>query len=258
MKLLDGSAAASFIQQRHIQQIRGMKTPPILAIVRQGSTPATDMYLRVKERYGEAIGASVQTFTEEPEQLLERIHALGKQHDITGIIVELPFADSKDAKFIDAALAAVPLAKDVDGLAPRTKFDPVTPKAIRWLLASYGVDVAGKTIAVVGQGRLVGKPLADEFESMGCRVLRADETTRDLATLTIQADIIITATGQPGLITGKMVKDDAVVVDAAAPESDLARDLFDRKDLTITPNPGGVGPMTVAALFDNLLIATQN
>lgn len=256
MKWLDGREVAGFIKQRHAGVVRSLPAVPRLAIVRQGTTPATDVFLRVKERYGQDIGVQVETYTEAPEGLLGRIAVLNADPALTGLIIQLPFADAPE--LADEALAAVVIAKDVDGLAPHSSFEVATPKAILWLLAAYNIVLKDKAIAVVGQGRLVGRPLADMLEASGLNVTRADEFTQDLVAVTSAADIIITATGQSGLITSAMVKPGAVVVDAGAPASDLAPELHDRTDLTLTPNPGGVGPMTVAALFDNLLIAAQN
>lgn len=252
MKQLSGRDVAGFIQERHARQVRGFVMPPRLAIVRQGATPATDMYLRVKQRYGQNLGFEVDLYTEEPDTILDRIKQLNADRSVTGINVELPFAD--DPSLTDAALAAVDLAKDIEGLAPGSTFEIVTPKAILWLLAAYNIDLGGR-IVIVGQGQLVGRPLADRLEASGHDVLRVDEHTSDLAGAVRQGDVVITATGQPGLIKSDMVKTGAVVVDAGAPDSDLDPALLERPDLKITPNPGGVGPMTVAALFDNLLIA---
>lgn len=252
MKLLNGRDVAEFVKARHARQIRSLQAPPRLAIVRQGATPATDGYLRAKQQYGQDVGAEVDCYTEAPDQILARITSLAADSDVTGIIVQLPFAN--DPSLIDAALDAVPPAKDVDGLAPQSPFEAATPKAILWLLAAYNISLEGR-VAIVGQGRLVGRPLSDRLEASGCDVVRIDEHTPDLAAVLHRADTIISATGQPGIITSKMVKPQTVVVDAGYPTSDLAPELSRRPDLTITPNPGGVGPMTVAALFDNLLIA---
>ena len=254
MKLLDGRDAASFIKERHYQQIASL--PPLkLAIVRQGSTPATDMYLRVKQRYGQDIGVTVELYTESPSTLLRRIETLNVDETVTAINVELPFADA--AQLTDQALAVVALHKDVEGLAAGSTFEVVTPKAILWLLASYNIDLKDRTVVVVGQGKLVGAPLADRLEAGGIPVVRADEHTSDLSRITQSADIVISATGQTGLITSAMLKQAAVVVDAGAPLSDLAADVLTRTDLIRTPNPGGVGPMTVAALFDNVILAAR-
>jgi methylenetetrahydrofolate dehydrogenase (NADP+)/methenyltetrahydrofolate cyclohydrolase len=250
--LLDGRELRDYIKERQIRQARSLRPQPRLAIVRQGTSEVTDLFLRVKQAYGRDIGVSVDTYTESPETLLERIKELNSDDAVTGIIVQLPLADAPE--LTDEALNAVSPSKDVDGLAPKSRYDPATPKAILWLLAAYNVDLKDKVIAVVGQGRLVGKPLADQLEASGQTVRRLDETTEDLGSELIDADIIISATGQAGLITSEMVKAGAVVVDVGAPVSDLADDLRARTDIKITANPGGVGPVTVAALFDNLLV----
>lgn len=249
--LLDGRELVGYIKQRQVQQARSLATPPRLAIVRQGATPATDIYLRVKQAYGDEIGVAVDVYTETPDTLLARIKTLSSDKTVTGINVELPFKDAPE--LTDQALAAVALPKDVDGLAPQTPFEAATPKGIMWLLSGYNIDLQGKRIAVVGQGRLVGLPLSDRLEKSGYQVIRLDEAAKDLKTALTGADIIITATGQAGVITSAMVAPGTVVVDAGAPVSELADDLRARDDIKLAPNPGGVGPVTVAALFDNLL-----
>jgi methylenetetrahydrofolate dehydrogenase (NADP+)/methenyltetrahydrofolate cyclohydrolase len=249
--LLDGRELVGYIQERQARQARSLKPRPRLAIVRQGAGEATDRYLRIKRAYGEEIGVSVDTYTETPATLFERIHKLNDDHLVTGIIVQLPLQD--DPSLTDKALKAVATHKDIDGLRPDSPFEQATPKAIMWLLSAYNIDLKGKKIAIVGQGRLVGEPLADQLEVSGHEVVRLDDETKDLEGALREADIIISATGQPGLITSTMVKPGAVVVDAGAPKSDLADDLRAREDIKMTPNPGGVGPVTVAALFDNLL-----
>jgi methylenetetrahydrofolate dehydrogenase (NADP+)/methenyltetrahydrofolate cyclohydrolase len=249
----DGNEVAGYIQERQAGQIRRLKSVPVLAIVRQGSSPATNIYLKVKKTYGEELGVDVRCYTETPDTLLKRIHELNRDPAITGINVELPFEDAPE--LTDDALAAVALAKDVDGLAPNSPYDPATPKAIWWLLSAYNIELKAKIIAVVGQGRLVGSPLSDQFETAGYTVIRIDDTVDNLAHSLITADVIISGTGVPGLITSDMAKPGAVIIDAGAPRSDLAADLRTRTDIKCSPNPGGVGPVTVAALYENLLIA---
>ncbi len=252
-KLLEAKDVVGFIQERHIRVVAGLENQPRLAIVRMGDDPATDRYLKAKTGYGEDIGAAVDIYPEAPDTIVDRIHRLNRDKSVTGIIVQLPLTDHN---LTDQALAAVAPEKDVDGLGPNTTFEAATPKAALWLLASYNVDLKGR-IVVVGQGRLVGKPLADRLEASGCDVVRCDIHTKDLKAETLQADIIFTGTGQPALIKSDMVKVGAVLVDTGSPRNELDPALFDRPDLIITPNPGGVGPMTVASLFDNLLIAAQ-
>lgn len=254
MKLLDGREVADYLQQRHVRVVRGLKAIPGLAIVRMGDDTATTRFLAAKQRYGDDIGVPVTVYQETAATILGRVHTLNEQHPTTGIIVQLPLEPEALA---DTVLAAVAPAKDVDGLGPDSPFDAATPKAILWLLAAYNIDLKDKSIVVVGQGRLIGRPLADMLEASGSTVARLDTETPDLAAQVLAADIVISGTGQPGLISSDMLKDGAVVVDCGSPKSELSQDVAARKDLTLTPNPGGVGPMTVAALFDNLLIAAE-
>ena len=122
--ILDGRELAGYIMQRQSRQARASRLPPRLAIVRQGATPATDLFLRVKQSYGRDIGVAVDTYTESPETLLKRIYQLNEDEAVTGIIIQLPLADAPE--MADKALAAVALAKDVDGLAPKSPYDVAT------------------------------------------------------------------------------------------------------------------------------------
>ena len=253
MKLLDGRDIAAYIKERHRLQVQGMDPKPRMAIIRSEHNVAGDKYLKMKRAYGEDIGVPVDLYVEKPETMISRIHALNKDKSVTGILIQLPLEDPTQTA---EALAAVAPEKDVDGLSPDTIFEPGTVKASLWLLAAYNVDIKGKVV-IVGQGRLVGKPLADRLEASGVEVVRADIKTGDLKSVTQDADMIFTGTGKAGLITSDMVKSGAVVVDTGSPRGELQPDLYERQDLTITPNPGGVGPMTVASLFDNLLIAAS-
>jgi methylenetetrahydrofolate dehydrogenase (NADP+)/methenyltetrahydrofolate cyclohydrolase len=252
-KLLDGREPAAFLQARHIRTVAGLPHPPRLAIVRSTANPAGDQYLRMKRKYGLEIGAEVDLYADPDDQLIDRIGRLNADPAVTGILVQLPLGDRS---LTDRVLAAVDPAKDIDGLGPHSEYEPGTVKAALWLLAAHNVPVAGR-IVIVGQGRLVGKPLADRLEAAGHEVVRADINTNDLGAVTRTADMIFTGTGRHGLLKADMVKSGAVIIDTGAPSSELDPELFERPGLTITPNPGGVGPMTVACLFDNLLIAAQ-
>ncbi len=254
MKLLKGRDVADYVKQRHAGVVAGMQVVPRLAIIRSKDNEAGDRYLKMKRQYGEDIGAVVDLYVETSATILERIKSLNADPSVTGIIIQLPLTDQN---ITDRALAAVAPAKDVDGLAPGSTFEPATPKSALWLLAAYNVDIKGRVV-VVGQGRLVGKPLADQLEASGHDVVRCDINTADLAAETRQADVIFTATGVEHLIKPDMVKQGAVLVDAGAPSAEFDPALYEREDLTITPNPGGVGPMTVTSLFDNLIIAAQS
>ncbi len=142
--------------------------------------------------------------------------------------------------------------KDVDGLGLHAVFDSATALAIQWLLAGYNVDLNGKQVLLIGRGRLVGAPLERLLKASGIDVQVADSKTKDLAAAALAADVIVTATGQPGILTSGMIKQGATVVDAGTASEngktvgDVAPgEVYERDDLTITPPKGGVGPLTV-------------
>ncbi|MGH7239865.1 MAG: bifunctional methylenetetrahydrofolate dehydrogenase/methenyltetrahydrofolate cyclohydrolase, partial [Candidatus Saccharimonadales bacterium] len=153
--------------------------------------------------------------------------------------------------------------KDVDALGAKAKFTPATPNAILWLLAGYNIELAGKKILLIGRGKLVGAPLAEILKSQGLDVEIVGSEIVDLKSKTLAADVIITATGSPSVLKADMIKANTVVVDAGvASESgktvgDLSEEVYERDDLTITPKKGGVGPLTVCALFENVSMSAN-
>ena len=155
--------------------------------------------------------------------------------------------------------------QDVDGLTAGSEFDAATPMAINWLLTGYGVDLASKKVAVVGsRGRLVGAPLLEMFKNSSVDVTGFDVEDADrLGEELPQFNVIISATGSPRIIASDMVKKGAVVVDAGTASEggvlvgDVAEDVRERADISITPVRGGVGPVTVAALFDNVISSAR-
>ena len=261
--MLGGRELAAYIKERHRLQVEALGFQPKLAIIMSTqATAATQSYVRVKTRYAHDIGAEVDVREVAPNNvsLLKTITELNQQTDTNGIIVQLPIHGID----VDRILSALDPRKDVDGLHPKSRFSPATPQAIVWLLSGHGIEVRGKIITVVGQGRLVGAPLAKLLEESGATVIRCDKYTKDLPAETRRGDIVISATGQPDLVKPGMVKPGAVVVDAGSGEAggsirgDVDPALFEDESLSITPNPGGVGPMTVVALFDNLLQAAAS
>lgn len=264
MKLLNGSELAGFIKERQLRAARSLKqsngVTPTLAIIRTNSEPVVDTYMRLKKSYGEDIGVKVQVVEVAQDEAVEAIKKLNEDRTIHGIIVQLPLADSSGT---DEIINTVSSEKDVDGLAAETEFDAPTPTAINWLLAGYNINLPGKKIVVIGQGRLVGAPLTKLLRDSGLDVAAADIHTENLIDLVLSADVIVSATGHPGLITEDMVKDQAIVIDAGVATDngqlvgDVAASVRERDDITITPLRGGVGPLTLSALFENVLIAAR-
>ncbi len=265
MKLLSGRELASYIKERQLKQVRQLVQArgiqPKLAIVKTKDEPVINTYVRLKLRYGDEIGVKVEVVDTSQHEVLGWIKKLNEDATVHGIIVQLPLADPTKN---EETLNAVALVKDVDGLAEGTSFDPATPTAIMWLLAGYNVDLRGKKFTVIGRGPLVGAPLVRSLKASGHEVTSADKDTKNIHELVQESDIVITATGVAGLITNEMVTPQTVVVDAGvAVQSgktvgDVAPELYDREDIAaITPQKGGVGPLTVSALFENVIKAAS-
>jgi methylenetetrahydrofolate dehydrogenase (NADP+)/methenyltetrahydrofolate cyclohydrolase len=261
MKLLNGADLADYIKERHAKQLRRLAhdyIQPKLAIVQVKDDPVINTYVRLKQQYGADIGAEVQVHKLEQSQTPKLLDLLSNDGSVHGIIVQLPLKDPSQTSEI---VNMVDPKKDVDALGDKSKFEPATPLAIMWLLNGYNVDFRGKHILLIGRGKLVGAPLEKMLKRSGQNVEVVERGGDDLAGRAKKADIIITAVGSPAILFPDMIKHGAVVVDAGvASESgktvgDLHPSVYERDDLTITPQKGGVGPLTVCALFENLIIA---
>ncbi len=261
-RVLNGSELAGFIKERQAKQVRNLRQTwkifPRLAIVTDSDNPVIATYMRLKERYGADILIDVEIHQVQPGEVQQTVEKLNARVNVQGIIVQLPLTDKAET---DVVLRTVALEKDVDGLHPESLFDAATPIAINWLLAGYNVDLAGRRVAIVGRGRLVGAPLERMWLASGVDVTVFEEGD-DLLEL-IGYDVIITATGVPGVITSEMIHAGAVIVDAGTASEhgkiigDVTSEVRNRTDITITPEKGGVGPLTVAALFDNVISASK-
>lgn len=264
MKLLNGSELAGFIKERQAHEVRGLRQAagitPKLAIVVTVEHPAIEVYMRMKQRYGADILIDVDVHRIKQSEAKQLIERLNTDESVHGIIVQLPLEDPSGT---DAVVDLVAPEKDVDALGVNATLDPATPLAILWLLAGYNVDLRGKKIVLVGRGKLVGAPLERMLKASEYDVEVVDSKTADKVAVVQGADIIVTATGQPGLVTSEMIKEGAVVVDAGVAGEqgktvgDLAEDVYERDDLTVTPIKGGVGPLTICALFDNVIRAAR-
>lgn len=264
MKLLNGKDLAEYIQERQSHQVRALRqashTAPKLAIVHTIDHPTINVYMRMKKRYGAEILIDTDIHYVAQAEAPALITRLNADPTVHGIIIQLPLEQPAET---DALVNLIAPEKDIDGLGTHAQYDPATAMAILWLLAGYNVELRGKKVLLIGRGKLVGGPLGRLLESSGIDVWYADRETKDLQAETLQADVIITATGSPAILYPDMVKQGAVVVDAgvAGEEGktvgDVAPQLYERDDLTITPPKGGVGPLTVCALFDNVIRAAQ-
>ena len=254
MKLLDGRELAGYIKERQahqVRQLRAQKRFPKLVIFYDNDDPVILKYISLKERYGEDIRVDVEVRKISKDDAAKAVKAAADDASVSGIIVQLPLKEC-DMSILDL----IPNKKDVDGL--RGERDTATAAAIHWLLSGYGVELPSLKLAVVGRGKLVGAPLLKMWQESKYDVEmfhRGDDLMR-----LRDFDVIVTATGVPGLIKSEMLKEGAVVVDAGTASEkgvivgDIADDVREtRDDLTITPRIGGVGPLTVAMLFEAVI-----
>ena len=257
MKELNGREIAGYVKERQahtVKALRSRKKFPKLVIFYDNDSPVIEKYMSLKQAYGEDIKVEVDVIKLTANTAEEKLRAAAKDESVTGIIVQLPLAEC-DMKILDL----IPLEKDVDGL--RGQSDTATAMAIHWLLNSYGIELTGKKLAIVGHGKLVGAPLERMWKESGYDVTVYDKGS-DISTLP-DCDVVVTAAGVPGLIKSEMLKYGAVVVDAGTAseggviKGDLDDAARERDDLTVTPKIGGVGPLTVAMLFERVLQATE-
>jgi len=264
-RLLNGSELASYVEERQARQVRALRQaehifPKLVIIKSRAASPVIDAYIRMKRAYGDDILIETAVETLDEADMPAAIERLNADPAVHGIIVQLPLDTPEET---DAIVGLIAPAKDVDGLASSEMFDSATAVAINWLLVGYNVDLKGKKIVLVGNGRLVGAPLARMWQKSGFSVKVLDDTTENLQAELRDAEVIVSATGVPHLLTSDMIPIGAVVVDAGTAsengviKGDVTPDVRERSDVTITPEKGGVGPLTITALFDHVIQAAS-
>lgn len=279
-QIIDGKAIAKQLRSELavevVEFIQNNSAVPCLAAVLVGDDPASQVYVRNKQRACEHVGIDSQLHRLPAETtqdaLLELVGKLNKDPAVHGILVQLPLPEQIDSEQV---LQAISPAKDVDAFHPtnvgylvqgKPRFLPCTPHGVMQLLKRSGIETAGKHAVVVGRSDIVGKPLATLLAARGAdaTVTLCHSRTNDLAAFTKMADILIAAIGKPEFVTADMVKPGAVVIDVGVNRTDagLVGDVeFEGASQVashITPVPGGVGPMTIAMLLFNTLAAAQS
>ena len=269
--LMDGAALAARLRQELKEEIAELDHVG-LATVLVGDDPASEIYIRQKHKASQEVGIDAVDkrlpATTPEEELLELVDELNEDDEVDGILVQTPLPNQIDEARV---MRSIDPKKDVDGLHPfsagqlylgRQTLVPATPLGIMQLLLEYDVPTAGARAVVVGRSALVGKPVSMLLLQANATVTICHSQTADLAGHTLAADILVAAVGRPGLITPEMVKHGAAVVDVGITRTDegLRGDVRpDVADVTayLTPVPGGVGPMTIAALLGNAVRAAR-
>ncbi len=272
MKILNGAELKDFIKERQAKQVRGLRQSwqvfPRLVIFYSNEDPVIETYMRLKISYAEDILIEAEKRFVSPENLAKEIQKANLDETIHGIIVQLPLKKSSGEKIegeeLRCILSQISPEKDVDGLSGDI-FISATAQAINWLLVGYNIELRNKKIAIVGQGLLVGRPLSNMWLKSGYDVTVFDKNNSgEMKECLSKFDIVVSATGVPGLITSEMLKPNVVVVDAGTAsengiiKGDVAEEVRQNcKDVTITPKIGGVGPLTIASLIDNVIISAR-
>lgn len=271
---LDGAALAARLRAEVREEAAALPRPPVLAVILAGDDPASQIYVRGKER--DCAECGIRSFThrlsagEAREALLPLVRSLNQNGDVDGILVQLPLPEGLEERTV---LHTVSPEKDVDCFHPlnagflalgEPRFLPCTPAGILALLDAYEIPIRGRRCVIIGRSRLVGAPLARLLTLRDGTVTLCHSKTERLPELTRQADILVSAAGRPGLVTGDMVKPGAAVIDVAmnrTADGTLTGDVdfpaAERRAAYITPVPGGVGPMTRAMLMRNVLQASR-
>lgn len=277
-QLIDGKSIAASVRQQVARQVQARRDAggrvPGLAVVLVGEDPASEVYVRNKHKACEEAGiASVKhtlpatTSQQELEDMVDRLNA---DPAIDGILVQLPLPEHLDPRPI---LERILPSKDVDGFHPYNLgrlaqrlplLRPCTPKGVITLLQHSDISVRGLNATVVGASNIVGRPMALELMLAGCTTTVCHRFTRDLEEHVRRAELLVVAVGNPGLVKGEWVREGAIVIDVGInrqQDGRLVGDVdFDAAALRashITPVPGGVGPMTVACLLENTLMAAE-
>ena len=269
-RVIDGKSAAAILQTNVATRVADLGYAPGLAVVLVGDDPASAVYVRNKDRAAQAAGIAVQTIRLPADAtqavLMDVVQRLNANPAVDGILVQMPLPPGLDAR---AVIAAVDPGKDVDGFHPLNVarlaegspgLVPCTPRGCMILLA--GTPLRGAHAVVLGRSGIVGRPMAALLLAADATVTIAHSRTADVAAECRRADVLIAAVGRPGLVRGDWIKPGAVVIDVGinrGADGKLCGDVAYAEALNvagaITPVPGGVGPMTIACLLDNTVMA---
>ena len=276
--LIDGKAIAKKLRNSVKEEVdlrisNGQRVPG-LAVILVGCDPASQVYVGSKRKACEEVGFISRSYdlphTTSEQELLALVSELNNDDSIDGILVQLPLPKNLNA---DLIIEHINPLKDVDGFHPsnvgklvlrQPGLRPCTPKGIVTLIESTGIDPKGLDALVIGASNIVGRPMGLELLLAKCTVTTTHRFTKDLEGKVRNADLIVVAVGKPGFIPGEWIKEGAIVIDVGINRLDNGKLVGDvdfgaakERASFITPVPGGVGPMTVASLIENTLIACQ-
>ena len=278
MEIIDGKKLAKKTRESLKSEVEELKSEgiiPKLAVIMVGNNSASQIYVRNKSRACDEVGIEFEEHllpdTTTQQELIDLIEKLNNNKNINGILLQIPIPEGLD---INEAFRKIAPEKDVDGFHPinvgklvldQDTFVSCTPYGIMRMFEEYNIDLEGKNAVVIGRSNIVGKPMSQCLLNNNATVTICHSRTQNLSEITKNADILVSAIGKPEFVKADMVKDGVVVIDVGinrTEEGKLKGDVdfenVSKKASYITPVPGGVGPMTIAMLMNNVVKATKN
>jgi methylenetetrahydrofolate dehydrogenase (NADP+)/methenyltetrahydrofolate cyclohydrolase len=272
-RLLDGRELSRRLNGALRPRIAALPKPPTLAVVLVGSDPASQVYVRRKGEVAVRLGMGHRQVNlpaaAAQGDVVAAVRDLSLDRDVDGILVQLPLPVGLDAT---AVIEAIDPDKDVDGLTARNAgwlsqgravFVPCTPAGVLAMLADTGVSLRGARAVVIGRSAIVGRPVAQLLEQADATVTVCHSRTRDLADEVGRAEVVVAAVGRPNLVQGSWIRPGAVVIDVGINRvgdslvGDVDTEAASARASVVTPVPGGVGPMTIAMLMRNTVVAAE-
>lgn len=275
--IIDGKELAKKIRTKlkiECEELKKKKINPKLAVIMVGEDPASKVYVRNKSRACEEVGIEYEEYLLDvnttQNELIELIEKLNKDETVNGILLQSPIPSNLD---INEAFRTISPEKDIDGFNPinvgklvlnQDTFVSCTPYGIMKIFEEYNIDLTGKNVVILGRSNIVGKPLIHCCLNKNATVTSCNSKTKELVKKTKEADILISAIGKANFVKADMVKEDVVIIDVGINRlengkitGDVDFENVKEKASYITPVPGGVGPMTIAMLMNNVIKATK-
>lgn len=266
--IIDGKTLAEKRERALKEKVKLLNIKPRVISILVGNDPPSVQYTKMKQKKAEDVGIDFIPLhlPEETsfQQISDEIIRLNNESSIDGIMIQLPLPEKFSKEQTRQLLDLINPDKDIDGLTSTQKFLPAVVKAVMAIIEDENIEIKNKNIVVLGASNLIGKPVARELEKRGGLVTVINSETLNPNQLTSKADVIVAATGKPLLLKGDMVKDGVVVIDVGAAKvndkivGDVEFETVSKKASKITPVPGGVGPMTVICLMENIVSKWEN
>lgn len=265
--IIDGKSIANVVVANVREQVAALGVPLHLAAVCGGDNPALKSFVRLKQKTAQSAGITFSSyFLDSANEVMDTLDYLAQDESVDGIFVELPLPAGWDSEKI---LSHIPLSKDVDVISPEGENNfyadkgmvlPPAVKALGYVLDEHDVDPTKMTATVIGQGQLVGRPIAHWLQRQGAKIVSIDIATPNPEKIVAQSDLVIVGAGSPGLVSGNWIKDNAIVIDYGYnrdAKGEIVGDIdfasVPKKASLVTPVPGGMGPLVIAAVLENLV-----